>query len=167
MMTGEQRENAWRFCTTVSTRLPELCTRNASFRGEITRLYQNWQVDAVGTDAKARLLLSLALYSLILDHPRSGETDWEEIATADILERVVTRPTYELFASLPSLGREDEGHVQALKFISYQFGTSAGPSATANYWAHLITAVSRFLEQVSTVSSEESPTCKTILLMAQ
>lgn len=166
-MTGDLRESAWRFCTTVSTHLRDLCMRDAAFRSENAQRYQDWQVDTAGTDAKARLLLSLALYSLILDRPHSDESDWEQITTAGILDAVVARPIHELFASLPTLGTEDEGHIQALKLISYRFGTSLGPSASANYWAYLTTTVGFFLEQLGTATSEESPTCKTILSSAQ
>lgn len=163
-MTEERRERAWAFCVSVSTRLHELCTQDAAFRSEIARLYGKWQVDLNGTNAKVRLLVTLALFSLVLDQPASTtESDWEQITTAAILEAVASRPVHELFASLPTLPTEDQGHVQALKLMSYGFGTSRGPSATVNYWAYLTMAVSLCLEHVVTATSEESPTCATVL----
>ncbi|MGW1171846.1 hypothetical protein [Streptomyces sp. NPDC002550] len=138
--------------------------QDAAFRSEIARLYLKWQADPDGTDAKVRLLVTLALSSLVLDQPAStAESDWEQITTAEILEAVVARPVHELFASLPTLPPGDQGHVQALKLMSYGFGTSRGPSATVNYWAYLTTAVSLCLEHIATVTSQEAPTCAAVL----
>lgn len=162
-MTTADREDAWRFCTTVSTSLYEACTRDPSFRTEISRLYLKRQADPAGTDAKARLLTSLALYSLILDRPSATERDWEQITATDVLDAVTARPVHELFASLPPLTEGEEGHVQALRLMSYRFGTLAGPSPSANYWAYLTTTISLLLEHIATVTGEETPTCKTIL----
>ncbi|MCX4598825.1 hypothetical protein OG819_58185 [Streptomyces sp. NBC_01549] len=167
MMTDGRQEAAWQFCAAVSTRLYEVCMHDASFRSEISRLYRKWQVDEAGTDAKVRLLTSLALYSLLLDRPSSSERDWEQITAASVLDTVAARPVHELFASLPSLSQVEERHLQALKLMSYSFGTSPGPSATANYWAYLTTTVSLLLEQIVIATGEETPTCKTILSAGQ
>lgn len=162
-MTTAGRKDAWRFCTAVSTSLHEACTRDPSFRAEISRRYRKWQADPVGTDAKVRLLTSLALYSLILDRPSSTESEWKRITAAEVLNTVIARPVHELFASLPSLTEEEEGHVRALKLMSYRFGTLSGPSASANYWAYLTETISLLLGQIATATGEETPTCKTIL----
>ncbi|MYS45715.1 hypothetical protein GTY23_31805 [Streptomyces sp. SID5998] len=163
-MTEERRETAWAFCLSVSSRLHELCTQDAALRGDITRLYRKWQVDPEGTDAKVRLLLTLALFSLVLDQPTSTtESDWERITTAAVLDAVVNRPVHELFASLPRLGLEEEGQVQALRLMSYSFGTSAGASPTVHYWAYLTTVISHYLDYVTATASVESPTCAALL----
>lgn len=157
------REAAWQFCTSVSASLYEASMRDPSFRSEISRLYRKWKADVAETDAKVRLLTSLALYSLILDRPSSNESDWERITASELLNAVTSRPVHELFASLPSCTQEEEGHVQALKLMSYRFGTVAGPSASADYWAYLITTIGLLLEQIEAATGEEKTTCKTIL----
>ncbi|GAQ58964.1 hypothetical protein a10_08864 [Streptomyces acidiscabies] len=53
--------------------------------------------------------------------------------------------------------------MQALKLMSYGFGTVSGPSTSVNYWAYLTTLVGLFLEQIARATSEDSPTCETIL----
>ncbi|MBT2384178.1 hypothetical protein [Streptomyces sp. ISL-11] len=141
----------------------DVCMRDTTFHSEVSRMYRKWQVDPVSTDAKVRLLTSLALYSLILDRPSSAERDWEKLSTALVLDTVTTKPVHELFASLPALEQEDAGHVQALRLMSYRFGAVSGPSATAKYWAYLTALVGLFLEQIATATTEETPTCKSIL----
>ncbi|WSQ06697.1 hypothetical protein OG604_02475 [Streptomyces sp. NBC_01231] len=57
--------------------------------------------------------------------------------------------------------------MQALKLMSYRFGTHSGPSGSADYWAYLTTTIGLLLEQVAMATGEETPICEAFLSAGQ
>ncbi|KNB50074.1 hypothetical protein [Streptomyces caatingaensis] len=160
-ISNEQR---WQFCRNFGSHVFDLAMRDAALRERIHRWYQGWETKAEDIDTKAQALICLGLHSISFDRPIAATSDLRAIRATAVAEAVHTRPHHELFASLPELSADGMADVQALRLMSYQFGTHVGVSPVAKQWAWMTTSALTWLGHANTSASASGrATCGEIM----